>query len=38
MSVLVAQKAPDFTAPAVMPNGTIDDNFKLSDFRGQYQA
>ena len=36
MSVLVANKAPDFTAPAVMPNGVIEDNFKLSDLRGKY--
>jgi len=26
MSVLVTQPAPDFTAPAVMPNGTIRDD------------
>ncbi len=36
MSVLVTKEAPDFTAPAVMPNGTIKDDFKLSDFRGKY--
>ncbi len=36
MSVLVAHKSPDFTAPAVMPNGTINENFKLSDFKGKY--
>lgn len=36
MSVLVAHKAPDFTAPAVMPNGTINENFKLSDLKGKY--
>ncbi len=36
MSVLVTQQAPDFTAPAVMPNGAIEENFKLSDLRGQY--
>jgi peroxiredoxin (alkyl hydroperoxide reductase subunit C) len=36
MSVLVAKEAPDFTAPAVMPNGGIEDNFKLSDLRGKY--
>ena len=35
MSVLVAQEAPDFTAPAVMPNGTIKEDFKLSDLRGK---
>jgi len=36
MSVLVARQAPDFTAPAVLPDGTIVDNFKLSDLRGKY--
>jgi peroxiredoxin (alkyl hydroperoxide reductase subunit C) len=36
MSVLVAQEAPDFTAPAVMPGGTIDEAFKLSDLRDKY--
>jgi len=36
MSVLVAQKAPDFTAPAVMPSGVIEDHFTLSSLRGQY--
>ncbi len=36
MSVLVAQKAPDFTAPAVMPDGTIKEDFKLSDLKGKY--
>jgi peroxiredoxin (alkyl hydroperoxide reductase subunit C) len=36
MSVLVAKEAPDFTAPAVMPDGTIKDNFKLSDLRGKH--
>lgn len=36
MSILVAREAPDFCAPAVMPNGTIKDDFKLSDFRGQF--
>jgi peroxiredoxin (alkyl hydroperoxide reductase subunit C) len=35
MSVLVAQEAPDFAAPAVMPNGAIAD-FNLSDLRGKY--
>jgi peroxiredoxin (alkyl hydroperoxide reductase subunit C) len=29
MSVLVGRKAPDFTAPAVMPNGEIVDKFHL---------
>ena len=36
MSVLVAQPAPDFTAPAVMPSGAMEDAFKLSDLRGKY--
>jgi peroxiredoxin (alkyl hydroperoxide reductase subunit C) len=36
MSVLVAQEAPDFTAPAVMPDGTINESFKLSDLKGKY--
>ncbi|HXF07238.1 MAG TPA: peroxiredoxin [Candidatus Acidoferrales bacterium] len=36
MSVLVSQAAPDFTAAAVMPDGSIKDNFRLSDYKGQY--
>jgi peroxiredoxin (alkyl hydroperoxide reductase subunit C) len=36
MSVLVANKAPDFTAPAVMGDGSIKDDFKLSDLKGKY--
>ena len=36
MSVLVTQKAPDFTAPAVLADGTIEDNFTLSSLRGKY--
>ncbi len=36
MSVLVAKEAPDFTAPAVMPDGSINENFRLSDLRGRY--
>ncbi len=36
MSVLVTKKAPDFTAPAAMPDGTIKDDFKLSDLSGKY--
>lgn len=36
MSVLVTKQAPDFTAPAVMPNGSIKEDFKLSDLRGKY--
>lgn len=30
MSILVGRKAPDFTAPAVLPNGEITDKFNLS--------
>ncbi len=36
MSVLVAQKAPNFIAPAVMPDGSINDNFNLADLKGKY--
>ena len=36
MSVLVAKAAPDFTAQAVMADNTIKEDFKLSDYRGQY--
>jgi peroxiredoxin (alkyl hydroperoxide reductase subunit C) len=36
MSVLVAKNAPDFVAPAVMPEGVIKEDFKLSDLRGKY--
>jgi peroxiredoxin (alkyl hydroperoxide reductase subunit C) len=36
MSVLVSQSAPDFTAAAVMPDGSIKDDFRLSDYKGQY--
>lgn len=36
MRVLVAKEAPDFTAPAVMPDNKIIDNFKLSDLHGKY--
>ncbi len=36
MSVLVTHKAPNFIAPAVMPNGVIEENFKLADLRGKY--
>lgn len=34
MSVLVAKQAPDFTAKAVMPNNTIDEEFSLSKYLG----
>lgn len=36
MSVLVSRPAPDFTAPAVMPGGIIEEGFKLSALRGKY--
>jgi peroxiredoxin (alkyl hydroperoxide reductase subunit C) len=36
MSVLVAQSAPDFTAPAVMPDGSINEQFSLSGLQGKY--
>ncbi len=36
MSVLVTKEAPNFTAPAVMPNGVIEESFKLADLRGKY--
>jgi len=36
MSVLVGKKAPDFTAPAVLADGSIKSDFSLSDFKGKY--
>jgi peroxiredoxin (alkyl hydroperoxide reductase subunit C) len=36
MSVLVTKTAPDFTAQAVMPNGAINETFRLSDLKGKY--
>ncbi len=36
MSVLVGRPAPDFTAAAVMPDGSINEEFKLSDLKGKY--
>jgi peroxiredoxin (alkyl hydroperoxide reductase subunit C) len=38
MSVLVNRTAPDFTAAAVLGDGSITENFKLSDYRGKYVA
>ncbi len=35
MSVLVAREAPGFLAPAVLPDGTIKDDFRLDDLRGK---
>ncbi len=36
MSVLVTKEAPNFVAPAVMPDGSIVEDFKLSDLLGKY--
>jgi len=36
MSVLVGKQAPDFTAAAVMADGSINENFSLADFSGKY--
>ncbi len=35
MAVLVSKEAPDFTAQAVMPDGSFQE-VKLSDYRGKY--
>ena len=36
MSILVTKEAPNFVAPAVMPDGSIIEDFKLSDLLGKY--
>ena len=36
MSVLVGRQAPDFTAAAVLGDGSITESFKLSELRGKY--
>jgi peroxiredoxin (alkyl hydroperoxide reductase subunit C) len=36
MSILVNRQAPDFTAPAVMPDDQINEHFKLADYRSSY--
>jgi peroxiredoxin (alkyl hydroperoxide reductase subunit C) len=36
MSVLVAKQAPDFCEHAVLPDGTMKDDFRLSDLKGKY--
>ena len=36
MSVLVGKQAPDFTATAVMADGSIKPDFKLADYQGKY--
>lgn len=33
---LVTQEAPDFSAVAVLPDGSFDENFTLSNLRGEY--
>ena len=35
MSALVAKPAPDFTAQAVMPDGSFKE-IKLSEYKGKY--
>ncbi len=35
MSVLVGRQAPDFTAAAVLGDGSIKDDFRLSHYRGK---
>ncbi|PLY06143.1 MAG: peroxidase [Desulfuromonas sp.] len=36
MSVLVGKQAPDFTAAAIMADGSINAEFSLADYQGQY--
>lgn len=36
MSVLVGKQAPDFTAAAVLADGSIASDFSLSDYKGKY--
>ncbi|MDQ6955948.1 MAG: peroxiredoxin [Mariprofundaceae bacterium] len=36
MSVLVGKQAPAFTAAAVMADGSINESFSLSDYKGKY--
>jgi len=36
MGVLVGKKAPDFKAVAVMADGSINNSFSLSDYKGKY--
>ena len=36
MSCMIGQKAPDFSAKAVMGNNSINESFKLSDLKGKY--
>jgi len=36
MSVLVGKQAPNFSASAVMADGSINDDFTLDDYKGKY--
>jgi peroxiredoxin (alkyl hydroperoxide reductase subunit C) len=36
MSVLVGKQAPDFTAAAVLADGSINEEFSLSNYKGKY--
>lgn len=36
MTTLVCQAAPDFTATAVLPDGSFDEAFSLHKYRGKY--
>lgn len=36
MSVLVGKQAPDFTAAAVMADGSINGDFSLAEYKGKY--
>ena len=36
MSVLVGKQAPDFSSPAVMADGSINETCSLNDYQGQY--
>ena len=36
MAAQVTQPAPDFTATAVLPDGTFNEKFQLSDYKGKY--
>lgn len=36
MTAFVCQKAPNFTAAAVLPDGSIKEDFSLSDYAGKY--
>lgn len=36
MSLIVTKPAPEFTATAVMPDNSFQEDFRLSDYRGKY--